>query len=117
MINSRQTESIGLQLKDVTNQQSDELALLLAERSVVCEFGIEAEQVLTDVVIRDQDISPQQQHELGLYLGQREIERHPQAPQVPDVGDGVTLIWEQGRKDKVLSGRSHRVSYGGGQFG
>lgn len=32
-----QTEIVGLQLKDLTDQQKDELALLVAERSVVCE--------------------------------------------------------------------------------
>lgn len=30
---------------------------------------------------------------------------------------GVSLIWEQGRRDKIHSGRSHRVPYGGGQYG
>ena len=34
----RQTEIVGLQLKDLTDQQKDELALLVAERSVVCKF-------------------------------------------------------------------------------
>ncbi|OCF72391.1 hypothetical protein I204_06770 [Kwoniella mangroviensis CBS 8886] len=97
------TEIVGLQLKDLTDQQKDGLALLVSERSIV--------------FFRDQDISPQQQQELGIYLGDGEIERHPQAAQVPGVGGGITLIWEQGRKDKVYSGRSHRVPYGGGQFG
>ncbi|WWC90248.1 uncharacterized protein L201_005181 [Kwoniella dendrophila CBS 6074] len=97
------TEIIGLQLKDFTDKQKDELALLVAERHIV--------------FFRDQDLSPQQQQELGLYLGDGEIERHPQAAQVPGVGGGLTLIWEQGRKDKLQTGRSHRVPYGGGQFG
>ncbi|WVQ82940.1 hypothetical protein IAT38_005076 [Cryptococcus sp. DSM 104549] len=97
------TEIVGLQLKDLNDKQRDELALLVAERSVV--------------FFRDQDISPQQQQELGLYLGQGEIERHPQAAQVPGLGGGVSLIWEKGRKDKILGGRSQRVPYGGGQFG
>ncbi|KAK8844848.1 hypothetical protein IAR55_006698 [Kwoniella newhampshirensis] len=97
------TEIVGLQLKDLTDQQKDELALLVAERSVV--------------FFRDQDLSPQQQQELGLYLGQGEIERHPQAAQVPGLGGGVSLIWEKGRKDGLLNARSYRVPYGGGQFG
>ncbi|WRT63144.1 uncharacterized protein IL334_000047 [Kwoniella shivajii] len=97
------TEIIGLQLKDLNDKQKDELALLVAERSVV--------------FFRDQDLSPQGKQELGLYLGDGEIERHPQAAQVPGVGGGITLIWEQGRKDKIQTGRSHRVPYGGGQFG
>lgn len=70
------TEIAGLQLKDLTNQQRDELALLIAERSVV--------------FFRDQDLSPQQQKELGEYYGKVEV--HPQVPQVPGV-EGVTVIW------------------------
>ncbi|RMZ86882.1 hypothetical protein DV736_g5893, partial [Chaetothyriales sp. CBS 134916] len=70
------TEIEGLQLKDLTDQQKDELALLIAERSVV--------------FFRDQDLSPQKQKELGEYYG--EIEVHPQVPQVPGV-PGVTVIW------------------------
>jgi hypothetical protein len=53
------TEVVGLQLKDLTNQQRDELALLIAERSVV--------------FFRDQDITPQQQKELGEYYGEPEV--------------------------------------------
>ncbi|KAF2481437.1 putative alpha-ketoglutarate-dependent sulfonate dioxygenase [Neohortaea acidophila] len=70
------TEIEGLQLKDLTNQQRDELALLIAERSVV--------------FFRDQDLTPQQQKELGEHYGK--IEVHPQVPQVPGV-PGVTVIW------------------------
>ncbi|KAH7040021.1 alpha-ketoglutarate-dependent sulfonate dioxygenase [Microdochium trichocladiopsis] len=70
------TEIEGLQLKDLTDQQKDELALLIAERSVV--------------FFRNQDISPQQQLDLGKYYGLPEV--HPQVPQVP--GElGVTVIW------------------------
>jgi hypothetical protein len=53
------TEIEGLQLKDLTNQQRDELALLIAERSVV--------------FLRDQDLSPQQQKELGEWYGEVEV--------------------------------------------
>jgi hypothetical protein len=53
------TEIEGLQLKDLTDQQKDELALLIAERSVV--------------FFRDQDVSPQQQLELGKYYGEVEV--------------------------------------------
>jgi hypothetical protein len=87
------TEIVGLQLKDLTAQQKDELGLLIAERSVV--------------FFREQDISPQQQKELGEWYG--EIEVHvsiepantcklgadilkPQVPSVPGVA-GVTVIW------------------------
>ncbi|KAH8588373.1 alpha-ketoglutarate-dependent taurine dioxygenase [Bisporella sp. PMI_857] len=70
------TEIVGLQLKDLTDQQKDELALLIAERSVV--------------FFRDQDLSPQQQKALGEHFG--EIEIHPQVPHVPGV-PGVTVLW------------------------
>lgn len=53
------TEIVGLQLKDLTDRQKDELALLIAERSVV--------------FFRDQDLSPQQQRSLGEYFGEVEI--------------------------------------------
>ena len=53
------TEIEGLQLKDLTDQQKDELGLLIAERSVV--------------FFRDQDISPQQQKDLGEWYGEIEI--------------------------------------------
>lgn len=61
------TEIVGLQLKDLTNQQRDELALLIAERSVV--------------FFRDQDISPQQQRELGEYYGEVEVHVRLCSPQ------------------------------------
>lgn len=57
------TEIEGLQLKDLTDQQKDELALLIAERSVV--------------FFRNQDISPQQQLELGKYYGEVEVHVSP----------------------------------------
>ena len=53
------TEIIGLQIKDLTDQQKDELALLVAERSVV--------------FFRDQDLSPQEQKSLGEYYGEVEV--------------------------------------------
>ncbi|TVY84708.1 putative alpha-ketoglutarate-dependent sulfonate dioxygenase [Lachnellula suecica] len=70
------TEIVGLQLKDLTDQQRDELALLIAERSVV--------------FFRDQEITPQEQKKLGEHFG--EVEIHPQVPHVPGV-PGVTIIW------------------------
>ncbi|OTB18838.1 hypothetical protein K445DRAFT_19447 [Daldinia sp. EC12] len=71
------TEIEGLQLKDLTDQQKDELALLIAERSVV--------------FFRNQtDLSPQDQLALGKYFG--EVEVHPQVAQVPG-NLGVTVIW------------------------
>ena len=53
------TEVVGLQLKNLTDTQKDELGLLIAERSVV--------------FFRDQDISPQQQKALGEWYGEIEI--------------------------------------------
>jgi len=53
------TEIVGLQLKDLTDQQKDELALLIAERSVV--------------FFRDQDITPQEQKKLGEHFGEVEV--------------------------------------------
>jgi hypothetical protein len=53
------TEIVGLQLKDLTDRQKDELALLIAERSVV--------------FFRDQDLPPQQQRALGEYYGEVEV--------------------------------------------
>lgn len=57
------TEIAGLQLKDLTDQQKDELGLLIAERSVV--------------FFRDQDLSPQQQKELGEWFGEVEVHVSP----------------------------------------
>lgn len=53
------TEIEGLQLKDLTAEQKDQLGLLIAERSVV--------------FFRNQDISPQQQRELGEWFGEIEV--------------------------------------------
>ena len=61
------TELHGIQLAQLDDKQRDELGLLIAERSVV--------------FFRDQDITPQQQKELGQWYG--EVEVHPQVPQVP----------------------------------
>jgi len=73
------TEIVGLQLKDLNPSQLNALARLISERTVV--------------FLRDQDLSPQKQKEIGLYLGDGLIEIHPQAPQVPTV-EGVSIIWE-----------------------
>ncbi|SJL08782.1 related to alpha-ketoglutarate-dependent taurine dioxygenase [Armillaria ostoyae] len=102
------TEIVGLQLSELTDKQRDELALLVAERSVV--------------FFRDQDLSPQKQRELGLYLGQDEVEVHPQVAQVPGL-PGVSLIWEAGRKDKEYKEfskagrRGFRHAYPSGSYG
>lgn len=53
------TEIVGLQLKDLTDTQKDELGLLIAERSVV--------------FFRDQSLTPQQQKKLGEWYGEVEV--------------------------------------------
>lgn len=70
------TEIEGLQLKDLTNQQRDELALLIAERSVV--------------FFRDQDLSPQEQKELGEWYGEVEIHVSHTLISVGTFADAVT---------------------------
>lgn len=70
------TEIVGLQISELTDQQRDELARLIAERVVV--------------FFRDQDLSPQKQLELGHYYGKVEI--HPKVPHVPGL-NGTTVIW------------------------
>jgi hypothetical protein len=88
------TEIVGLQLKDLTDKQKDELGLLIAERSVV--------------FFRDQDLLPQQQRSLGEYYGEVEvhvstnfsrkldllliISLQPQGSHVPGI-PGVSVIW------------------------
>lgn len=69
------TEIVGVQLKDLNHKQKDELALLIAERSVV--------------FLRDQDLSPQEQKKVTEHFG--EIEVHPQVPQMPGV-DGCIVV-------------------------
>ncbi|EIN08818.1 alpha-ketoglutarate-dependent taurine dioxygenase [Punctularia strigosozonata HHB-11173 SS5] len=78
------TEIVGLQLSQLTDQQKDELALLIAERTVV--------------FFRDQDLSPQQQRDLGAYFG--EIEVHPTAARVPGL-PGVSIIWPELAKENI----------------
>lgn len=77
------TEIVGLQLKDLTDQQKDELALLVAERVVV--------------FFRDQDLSPQKQLELGAYWGN--VEEHAQQVHVPAYR-GITVIWPELARSK-----------------
>ncbi|KAI4215644.1 MAG: hypothetical protein LQ351_002113 [Letrouitia transgressa] len=89
------TELSGIQLAQLTPQQRDELGLLIAERSVV--------------FLRDQDLSPQQQKELGEHFG--EIEVHPQVPQVPGV-PGVTVMWPD-LQNKERGGKANFRQPGG----
>lgn len=79
------TEIVGLQLSDLTDQQKDELALLIAERVVV--------------FFKDQDLSPQKQLELGHYWGQVEV--HPQAARAGRDLKGVTTIWQEYQKERA----------------
>ncbi len=70
-------------------------------------------------VFRDQELSPQAQRSLGEYLGDGEIEKHPQAAQVPGVGGGITLIWEAGRQRLKTGGQGQnfRHPYPNGGYG
>ncbi|CAI8505957.1 unnamed protein product [Pichia kudriavzevii] len=79
------TEIVGLQLADLTDQQKDELALLVAERVVV--------------FFRDQKLPPTKQHELGSYLGKVEV--HPQTPHVTSL-PGATVIWNDFKLKKGM---------------
>lgn len=74
------TEIEGLQLKDLTDQQKDELALLVAERSVV--------------FFREQDLSPQDQKKLGEWFG--EVEIHVSCP-IYASSHQFTLSWAKPR--------------------
>lgn len=88
------TELHGIQLAQLTDQQKDELGLLIAERSVV--------------FFRDQDITPQQQKDLGEWYG--EIEVHPQVPQVPGAAGIEAMAYpKNGRADaEAAFNRRHR---------
>ncbi|WVR05905.1 hypothetical protein IAU60_002931 [Kwoniella sp. DSM 27419] len=79
------TEIVGLQLADLTDEQKDELGLLIAERTVV--------------FFRDQDLTPQKQLELGQYYGVPEV--HPTAARVPSL-PGVTIITDEIAKTNGL---------------
>ncbi|KXS13897.1 taurine catabolism dioxygenase, partial [Gonapodya prolifera JEL478] len=72
------TEIVGLQLKDLTEQQSEDLALLIAERGVV--------------FFRDQDLTPAQQRELGLRWGECKINAHTPSPRVGEGYDDVQVF-------------------------
>ncbi|CAI5758258.1 unnamed protein product [Candida verbasci] len=85
------TEIVGLQLSDLTDQQKDELALLIAERIVV--------------FFKDQDLSPQKQLELGHYWGQVEV--HPQAARLQD---GISIIWQDYQSERWGIGLSFKNS-------
>ncbi|KAJ8066391.1 hypothetical protein OCU04_005455 [Sclerotinia nivalis] len=71
------TEISGIRLDELTDEQKDELALLVAERSVVFLRGQEG-------------LSPKVQRDLGAWWG--EVEVHPQVPHVPGL-PGVTVMW------------------------
>ena len=71
-------------MSELTEQQRDELALLIAERVVV--------------FFKDQDLSPQKQLELGHYWGQVEV--HPQATRIGEEYDGISVIWQEQQRDR-----------------
>lgn len=67
------TEIVGIDLRALTNSQKDELALLVAERGVVCTYKpiYKSIRMLIDIwaVFRDQLIDIHQQLELAAYFG------------------------------------------------
>ncbi|ODV85805.1 hypothetical protein CANARDRAFT_197464 [[Candida] arabinofermentans NRRL YB-2248] len=89
------TEIVGLQLEDLTDQQKDELALLIAERVVV--------------FFRDQKLSHQAQYKLGEYYGR--VEKHAQTIQVPGL-PGATVIWLDYRKKNGMPLTFHNANWG-----
>ena len=89
------TEIVGLQLSELTDQQKDELALLVAERVVV--------------FFRDQKLSPQAQWNLGDYYGN--IEVHPQAPHVTGL-PGATVIWNDYKIKQGLDLNFNNINFG-----
>ncbi|GAA5872357.1 hypothetical protein JCM8547_000906 [Rhodosporidiobolus lusitaniae] len=89
------TEIGGIQLSQLTDQQKDELALLIGERTVV--------------VFRDQDLTPQAQRDLGAYFG--EVEVHPTAAQVPGL-PGVSIIWDELDPQKAAGQLGFRNAFG-----
>ncbi|VEU23102.1 DEKNAAC104121 [Brettanomyces naardenensis] len=89
------TEVTGLQLKDLTDKQKDELALLVEQRGVV--------------FFRNQKLPPKVQRDLGDYWGQVEV--HPQTAQVPGL-PGITVIWMDYFRQKGLD-----INYKNNNFG
>ncbi|OWB75365.1 dioxygenase activity protein [[Candida] boidinii] len=96
LTNNIGTEIIGLQLSDLTDQQKDELALLIVERGVV--------------FFHDQKLSPQKQLELGHYWGQ--VEKHPQTFHVTGF-PGITTIWV----DYVRQFKNNEINFQSNNFG
>ncbi|AOW04398.1 hypothetical protein LXG23DRAFT_55687 [Yarrowia lipolytica] len=92
------TEIVGVQLADLNEQQLDELALLIAERTVV--------------FFRDQDLPPAKQLEIGQFWGSQ-IEKHPQVPHVPGY-PGITVLWPD---HQILEGRKANFKQPGGASG
>ncbi|ODQ65374.1 TauD-domain-containing protein [Nadsonia fulvescens var. elongata DSM 6958] len=88
------TEIVGLQLSDLNEQQLDELALLIAERTVV--------------FFKNQDLSPQKQLEIGKFYGIPEV--HAQVPFVPGF-PGVTVLWPD---HQIWEGRKANFKNPGG---
>lgn len=98
------TEIVGLQLKDLTDQQKDELGLLIAERSVV--------------FFRDQDLSPQQQLKLGEWYGEIEVHvgvlslaAHCATSIDLETASGTISTWRDRHNCDLACATSHRDSY------
>ncbi|KAG2175921.1 hypothetical protein INT44_000399 [Umbelopsis vinacea] len=87
------TEIHGVQLNQLTDQQKDELALLVAERGVV--------------FFRDQEINIHEQLALGRYYGPLHI--HPTSGQPKDIPEAhvVLLDGEKTKRQEYIVGRSN----------
>ncbi|PIG87834.1 tfdA family taurine dioxygenase [Aspergillus arachidicola] len=83
------TELSGLQLKDLTDEQKDDLARLVAERGVV--------------FFRDQDLDVHEQIAFGAYFGDLHI--HQMAGIIPDL-PWVHPIYKD---ETAVNGRSHQI--------
>ncbi|CZR57911.1 related to E.coli dioxygenase [Phialocephala subalpina] len=83
------TELVGLQLKDLSNVQKDELARLVAERGVV--------------FLRDQDLDVYDQVEFGAYFGELHI--HQMAGIIPD----IPWVHPIHKDETATQGRSHQI--------
>jgi alpha-ketoglutarate-dependent taurine dioxygenase len=89
------TELVGVQIQDLSEQELDELALLVAERVVV--------------FFKNQDLSPQKQLEIGNFYSSDNVEVHPMAAHIPGL-PGTTVVWAKFNK------RNQETIYSKGVF-
>ncbi|OZJ06955.1 hypothetical protein BZG36_00047 [Bifiguratus adelaidae] len=88
------TELSGIQLSQLTDQQKEELALLLSHRGLV--------------VFRDQDLTPEQQLELGRYFGRLHIHQTAGTPQAENQEEILVVFSDaEGKVGRAYGNRSH----------